>query len=383
MHSDQQKHQSNSQDSPLGARQISTDVVLFDPMTACRTQWDRFHAYRRARHDEAWPDDPMISDQESEEDERDPSPHGDRLRWVAVEQGGIVGGVSSYLQHPESPGFAERARFLHANGAVLKPWRGRGIGTRLLAQVHGLMLEHVKAILTLSTHEPDGHGFLRHIGASEKTISFENLLLLQEVDWVTSESWEAAALASLPGSRFVHHGPRVSKEIYQALKPLLDALSEDVPLDQLEHAPIRTEMSEIDEWHRQLDRIGGAEHFLVLRDRDGSVIGLTEVVWFSRRPDRVYQMFTGVRRDKRGAGYARGIKAAMLREIRTRYPSVSKVVTHNGRSNGPMLSINRKLGFKVHRQLGTYQIDRDAIGAWLSGARRTSGSLQIGRPDVS
>jgi GNAT superfamily N-acetyltransferase len=365
MHSDQQKQRSKSQDSLPGLRPTSGDLVLFDASNASRAQWDQFHAYRRARHEETWPDDPIISDSETEEDERDPDPHGDHLCWVAVKQDGIVGSVASYLQYRDSPGFAERARFLHASGAVLKSWRGRGIGTSLLAQIHGLMLAHAKTILTFSTDEPDGHGFLRHIGASEKTRLFENRLPLQEFDWVAAEQWEAAALASLPGASFVHYGPRVSVETYSALRPLIEQLSQDVPLDQLEHPPIRLEMREIDEWHRQLDRIGGAEHLIVLRAGDGSPVGLTEVTWDSRVPDRIYQLFTGVRRDKRGAGYARGLKAAMLREIRGCYPSVSTVIAHNGQSNAQMLAINKKLGFKIHRQSGTYQIDRDSIGAWL------------------
>jgi GNAT superfamily N-acetyltransferase len=368
MHSDQQKHRSNSQDSLPGLRPTRGDLVLFDARTACRAQWDQFHAYRRARHEETWPDEPIFSDSETEEDERDPDPHGDHLCWVAVKQDGIVGSVASYLRYPDSPGFAERARFLHAYGAVLKSWRGRGIGTHLLAQIHGLMLTHAKTILTLSTDEPDGHGFLRHIGASEKTRWFENRLLLQEFDWVAAEQREATALASLPGASFVHYGPRVSNETYSALTPLLEQLWEDVPSDQLEHAPIRIEMSEINEWHRQLDRIGGAEHFIVLRDGDGSPVGLTEVVWLRRMPDRVYQLLTGVRRDKRRAGYATGLKAAMLREIRGSYPSVSKVITYNGQSNAPMVAINKKLGFTIHRQGGIYQIDRDSIGAWLNRA---------------
>ena len=365
MQSDQQKHRSNLQDTLRGLRPTDGDLVLFDANAASRAQWDQFHAYRRARHEEVWPDDPIISDPETEEDERDPDPYGDRVRRVAVKQGSIVASVSSYLQHPDSPGFAERARFLHASGAVLRPWRGRGIGTSLLAQLHRLMLAHAKTILTLSTEEPDGHGFLRHIGASEKTRWTESRLLLPEFDWVAAEQWEAAALASLPGASFVHYGPRISNETYRALTPLLEQLLEDVPLDQLEHPPIRIKMSEIDEWHRQLDRIGGAEHFIVLRDGDGSLVGFTEVAWLRRMPDRVYQGLTGVRRDKRGAGYARALKAAMLREIRTSHPSVSKVITHNGQSNAPMLSINKKLGFKIHRQSGTYQMDRDSIGAWL------------------
>ena len=366
MHPDRQKHRSPAQDSLFGAPQSGTDVVPFDATTASRPDWDRFHAYRRARHEEVRPDDPLLSDQEVEEDEQDHDPHGENLHWVAVQQGGIVGSARSYLQHPDSPGFAERARFLHASGAVLTPWRGQGIGTRLLAQVHRLMVAHAKTTLTLSTEEPDGHGFLRHIGASEKTRGFENRLLLEEVDWVAAERWETAALASLPGSSFVHHGPRVIHEIYEVLIPLLDELWEDVPFDQLEHAPVRTEMSEIDEWHRQLDRVGGAEHFIVLRDADESIVGVTEVAWFESTPDRVYQMLTGIRRDKRGVGRATALKAAMLREIRARYPAVSIVITYVGQSNAPMSSINRKLGFKPHREFCTYQIDRDAIGDYLS-----------------
>ena len=56
----------HSQDSRLDAPQSGTDVVPFDAMTACRAHWDRFHAYRRARHDEVQPDDPLPSDQEIE-----------------------------------------------------------------------------------------------------------------------------------------------------------------------------------------------------------------------------------------------------------------------------------------------------------------------------
>ena len=65
-------------------------------------------------------------------------------------------------------------------------------------------------------------------------------------------------------------------------------------------------------------------------------------------------------------GKARLVLALLMS---TRYPSVSKVITYVGQSNAAMSSINKKLSFKFHRQFGTYQIDRDAIGAWLSRER--------------
>jgi GNAT superfamily N-acetyltransferase len=350
---------------PLHRPHNGVDIAPFDAHAASRADWSSFHAYRRARQQEAWPDNPIPSDEQFEEDERDRDPLGEHLRFVARAPSVIVGSAWSYLLNRDSPNFPERARFLDAHVAVLGPWRGRGIGTRLLAAVHALMQAQDKTILTVATHEPDGHGFMRHLGAAEKTRSVENRLSIDSVDWGRLAQWESAALAALPGAAFACFGPRVPLEMYDSLTPTFDALWEDIPFDQLEHPPIRFEMERLKEWYRQLDRIGGAHELMLLCDRDGCVVGLTEVAWISRTPDRAFQMLTGVRRDRRGLGLAQGLKAAMLRHIRARYPSVSLVVTYNAQSNAAMLAVNKKLGCRVYRQNGTYQIDRDAIGVWL------------------
>lgn len=349
-------------------QKAETEVAIrpFDPLTAARVDWTAFHVYRRARHEEAQPGDPILTDEQVEEDERDPDPEGDSPHWVASANGRIVANLSTYLPKPDSPHFAERARFLHAYGSVLRPWRRRGLGRRLLAQLHELMCAHGKTLLTLSTHEPDGHGFLRHIGAAEKMRSVENRLRMSGLDWTMLDHWEAATLRALPGGEFVSYGPRVPAEVLEPQLPFHAALLEDAPQDELERAPIRVEMSRINEWYRDLDRVGGAHHLIVLRDCDGAVVGVTEFAWDSRTPDCVYQLITGVQRDKRGLGLAKGLKAAMLRTIRTQFSAVSQVVTYNAQSNAAMLAINNRLGFIVHRHYGTYQIDRQAIGAWLA-----------------
>jgi GNAT superfamily N-acetyltransferase len=345
--------------------QSETEVVIrpFDPLTAIRADWMAFHAYRRAHHEEASPDDPILTDEQVEEDERDPDPEGDSPCWVASANGRIVASLSAYLPKPDSPHFAERTRFLYAYASVLRPWRRRGLGKRLLTQVHELMCAHDKTLLTLSTHEADGHGFLRHIGAAEKMRSVENRLRVDDLDWTMLDRWEAAALRALPGGEFVSYGPRVPAEVLESQLPFRAALLEDAPRDELERAPIRIEMSTMNEWYRDLDRVGGAHHLIVLRDRDDAVVGITDIVWDSRTPDRIYQVLTGVQRDKRGLGLAKGLKAAMLRTIRTQFPAVLQVVTYNAQSNAAMLAINNRLGFTVHRHYGTYQIDRQAIGA--------------------
>src|SRR5215467_7614615 len=77
--------------------QSETEVVIrpFDPLTAIRADWMAFHAYRRAHHEEASPDDPILTDEQVEENERDPNPEGDSPCWVASANGRIVASLSA------------------------------------------------------------------------------------------------------------------------------------------------------------------------------------------------------------------------------------------------------------------------------------------------
>jgi len=124
------------QAAALGQSETEVTIRPFDPLTATRVDWTVFHAFRRALHAEARPDDPILTDEREEEDARDPDPEGDSLHWVASANGRIVAGLWAYLPKPESPHYAERASFLNAAGAVLRPWRKRGLTKRLLTQVH-------------------------------------------------------------------------------------------------------------------------------------------------------------------------------------------------------------------------------------------------------
>src|SRR5262249_25634996 len=159
-----------------------------------------------------WPDDPIPTDSECEEDLCHPDPLGSSLRWLArARDGTVAGSASAYLLNRDSPGYAEHARFLNGSGAVIGPFRGRGLGARLLIQLHDLMVAHDKTILTVTAHESDGHGFLRHVGAREKLRSLENRLPMRAVDWAMVEQWRAAAEAR--GLWFEHYGPRVPMDV--------------------------------------------------------------------------------------------------------------------------------------------------------------------------
>lgn len=112
------------------------------------------------------------------------------------------------------------------------------------------------------------------------------------------------------------------------------------------------------------------EHLLVLLiDRDDNVAAVCNAHWDPRFPDRVYQALTAVARPWRGKGLAKAVKASMLHLVRQRHPAVRMIVTFNAEVNAPMLSINQRLGFAVHRRNSSYQFDAPTLQAYL--ARRS------------
>ena len=47
-------------------------------------------------------------------------------------------------------------------------------------------------------------------------------------------------------------------------------------------------MSHYREWYRQLDRIGGAHHLVLLRESDGQLVGVSKATWDPRIPQRAW-----------------------------------------------------------------------------------------------
>jgi len=248
---------------------------------------------------------------------------------------------------------------------VLSSWRRQGIGKKMLARVHDLMRAHSKTLLTVSADEPDGHGFLQHIGASEKSTSTQSRLAMDQAPWEVISDWESVALAARPGANMITYATRIPEDQLPTLLPIMSSLMADMPLDDLDLPPIVLTVEEHVEWCSQLERLGGASPIIFLRDADNSICGVTATAWPSRSESEAMTYMTAVRRDLRGCGIAKGLKAAMLRHLKQYHPTITHVGTFNAKSNSAMLHINKALGFTAVHHLSTYQIDLDAIGAYL------------------
>lgn len=70
---------------------------------------------------------------------------------------------------------------------------------------------------------------------------------------------------------------------------------------------------------------------------------------------------TGVGHKYQGRGLGKWLKAEMIAHLKEIYPDMSEIRTGNATVNAPMLSINRRLGFKTIHDGVTYKIDVDEL----------------------
>src|SRR5262249_10185101 len=160
--------------------------------------------------------------------------------------------------------------------------------------------------------EPSGHAFLRKLAGQPKFHAAENRLKLADVDWAMVRRWVAEGESRSPETRLeVYDGP-IPEAMLEEYAPQLSSLLRTIPFEDLDHGEIGIRPPQMREWYARMAEMDPDQHTVLTREPDGSISGITDVSFTPHLPDRVEQMFTGVRPDARGRGLGKWIKAAML-----------------------------------------------------------------------
>ncbi|MCG2592235.1 GNAT family N-acetyltransferase [Ramlibacter sp. XY19] len=342
----------------------SVEIRPFDPRSASRADWEALHAYRRQRAAEEFPDAPFLQDADFEHEAQRHLLFVLHHRFLALSAGEIVGNIIFGVRRPGTEGYDAYAPYVDIFGGVLKQQRRRGVGRALFAHLHDFMVANGKSLASIKVLFPDGHGFVAATGAQAKFRSVENHLAFGDVPWAQLPAWRDRIETDHLPLRWEMHVPRVPIARLAQLMAPFSNLSNQQPLGELEMPRIRYELAAFEAWYRELDLHGGEHYLLLLKDGD-EVAAVCDANWDARVPGRVHQSFTAVAAPWRNQGVAQATKAAMLLLVRERRPEVTTFTTYNAQSNAPMLAVNRKLGFRVHREECTYQLSRDALGAFL------------------
>jgi GNAT superfamily N-acetyltransferase len=115
------------------------EIRSFDPQTATRVEWTPYHANRRQRAAEEFPDVPLLADADFEHDAQRQLAFTVNHRFVAMRAGEIVGNMILAVRRAGTPGCEDYAPYVDVFGGVLKQQRRRGVGRALFAHLHDFM----------------------------------------------------------------------------------------------------------------------------------------------------------------------------------------------------------------------------------------------------
>jgi GNAT superfamily N-acetyltransferase len=332
----------------------------FDPATAQRAQWDAWHALRRVLALEDEPERVPLADAASEKAMREAGPQWHSRWWLAFDGATAVGRLQVALRSGSDP--SRYAGHVAVAGGVLPGRRREGIATLISRQLLAVMQEESLAIASIPVHELSrGAAFMERIGARLTYAEHDNRLLLDDVAWSAIDSHTAAVPKQL---RWEIHAHRVPVARLHELAPAITRLLADIPQENSDYPVPVFEPACYEADYRHFDEVGGAHLLVMLFDGDG-LAAVCDTLVDGLRPELAHQHFTGVARGWRGQGLALAVKARALQLLREHQPAVRTVLTRNAASNAPMLRVNHRLGFKLFRHSGVFQVGRDALAAAL------------------
>ena len=340
--------------------------VRVEPTERSRDDWRRHHAYRRAFHLEAHPDDPYTPDDLAEARELKGHPFNIVESYEVTDGEAVVAGGTFVAAKPGAPAYESNKDFLHGWVGVLGSHRRRGIGRAFLHLYVDFARRHEGRVLSIWAEEESGHALAKRFGFNKTFEGHDNRLDLKGVDWAMVERWAADGPRRSPERRLELIEGRIPDDLLDQYCREVTELENLIPYEDHDHGDdIRTPERVRHFW--EVSELAGDEiHTALVREPDGRITGVSELIVSGAHPEHTWQELTAVHPSVQGNGIGRWLKAAMLLHVRESHPERRWVLTGNAGSNAPMLKINHELGFRLHRAHAGYQVTADRLAEVLA-----------------
>lgn len=154
----------------------------------------------------------------------------------------------------------------------------------------------------------------------------------------------------------LHHWTRVPDD-YLARMADLQAVINDMPQGDSELGERVYTPQHIREREAQVALDGETRFLAAVEDtRSGELVAYSETYWGPDRAALVYQGATAVRREARGQGLGKWVKAAMLLWLREAAVGAEYIKTNVAHENDPMNALNTALGFVPYAAVSEWEV---------------------------
>ncbi len=346
------------------------EIHPFDVSKASRDEWSRFHRFRRMRNAEVFPGDSVEED--STYEEWAVFMHTDNVvtSYYAMSKkqpDEIVGWLQMSFAKETSPSYKGNEYSLNVRSlGVLKDHRRNGIGTGFLKIVHDFAVENHKRTIIGYTIEPEGRTVGQLIGGKEALDMRVYRLNMDSVDWNMISKWISDGRKRSPDATLEFY-EKIPEEILGAYCRKYTEFYNQMPLEDLDVGAIVLTPESRKQHEESYAKTGEIWLTGIIREKNGDISGLTDIVYDPSETTIVKQALTGIDPSYRGSGKGKWIKAAMLERIREEFPDVRIISSTIANTNDAMLSINERMGFTPHREVYYIQIETENLGLYLQG----------------
>ena len=257
---------------------------------------------------------------------------------------------------PESPDYAANKDRIYVEPVVLARYRRQGVGTQLLP----LIVNHAQKVdatwIQWDTKFESGFRFSEKIGATEAGRQRTNRLTVDQLDWEMMQRWVDEGRSRNPDVELVRFVNLPVAGLIDPICELITDINRNQPSDDLEGISFTLTSEEFISENKRLKERKVERVIICTREPDDTLSGMTDMFYSESQPTHANVRLTGVRREYQNRGLGRLLKAAMMLDMRERYPKVSFVDTNNFNNNRPMLNINDRMGFELFEQFVFYKV---------------------------
>ncbi|NAS23081.1 GNAT family N-acetyltransferase [Herbidospora sp. NEAU-GS84] len=254
--------------------------------------------------------------------------------WLAVDGGRVIGGVTLHLPDDANAHVA-LVRYLSVDAAH----RRRGVGSTLLAHAADRARSQKRTMVLIELAAGSaGAAFARAKGMREVAAQARRVLDLTTF---------APPEREIPGYRLEFLRGRSPEALTGDMITLMEVMN-DAPLDDLAINDESWTPASMRQMEEAWDLARQDVFTVVARAADGSPAAFTRLFADIQEADGWgRQTDTAVLRAHRGRGLGRWVKEANTAWLKRARPDLTRVITWNAVSNGPMVAINERLGYRL------------------------------------
>lgn len=269
----------------------------------------------------------------------------------------------AYTKRPDN----EKVNEIWVYVSTLKEYRRKGIGKSLLIRAQKEAEKIGAGKINSYVENPESLGFAQKFGGVISAKKNMKYLLLQDANYTKAQEWivELGAKNNDISLRFFEKIPDelMGKFIEAFNKMNLD--NPDVAQGLMEYEP--WEAKRFREAEEKAEKRGLKRFMILAFDKDENIAGLTMIKTENSVPASIMQSLTGTMRSHRGRGLAKLLKAEMLKYIKLNLPNFVVMTTWNNQRNEAMNQINEELGYKDAQPCFDCQFDVTSLGKILEG----------------